>query len=49
MLRDFSGGLSVLGLSLRTCQMITKSQLSDFESSICKRQVLKPNGVLKDE
>lgn len=49
MLRDIRGGLAALGISLVTCQMVTKSQLSDLDSSICARQVVKTNGVLKDE
>lgn len=49
MLRDLRGGLAALGLSLGTCEMVTKSQLSELESSIDARQVVKPNGVLKDE
>lgn len=49
MPRDLRGGLAALGLGLGTCEMVTKSQLSDFESSIHARQVVKPSGVLKDE
>ena len=45
MLKDLRSDLAALGLSLGTCQMVTKI----IESSFWARQMVKPNGVLKDE
>ena len=45
MLKNLRSDLAALGLSLGTCQMVTKI----IESSFWARQMVKSNGVLKDE